>query len=60
MTDAAEDRLLILARGASRRLDEANAALHEAEVQNRIAWQNYDAYVDGRRTPADTGANDVG
>jgi hypothetical protein len=43
--NTAADRLLILARAASRRLDEANDELNRAEVEHRIAWANYDAYV---------------
>ena len=53
MKDIAEDRLLILARAASRRLEEANAALHDAEREKRIAWQDYDDYVDGKRSTSD-------
>jgi hypothetical protein len=43
--NTAADRLLIIARGASRRHEDALSALDDAEREKRIAWENYDAYV---------------
>lgn len=42
------EKLLILARGASRRHAEAIENLNIAEVDKRIAWENYDAYMRDR------------
>jgi hypothetical protein len=53
MSDVVTERLYAIAKGASRRMREANEALDVAEREYREAWEAFDAHA---KSQADTAA----